>query len=128
VSGPLLDRIDLHVEVPRPAPEALANGPDGETSLIVASRSAAARERRFERSGRVNARLGVRDVARYCRLERTASELLQRAAKQLGLSARACHRCLKVARSIADLAGADQLEVAHVSEALSLRCPDHAPQ
>jgi len=127
VSGPVLDRIDLHIEVPRPAPEALASAPTGETSIAVASRVSAARLRQLERAGCLNARLGVREVTRHCALERAASELLQRAAKHLGLSARACHRCLKLARSIADIASADRIDVAHVSEALSLRSPDRPP-
>jgi magnesium chelatase family protein len=88
----------------------------------------AARVRQLERAGCLNARLSARDVARGCALDRAASDLFQHAARQLGLSARACHRCLKLARSIADLAGADRLDVTHVSEALSLRCPDRASQ
>jgi magnesium chelatase family protein len=128
VSGPLLDRIDLHVEVPRPSPDVLAGAPAGETSAVVASRVTAARARQLERAGCLNARLSARDVARWCALDRAASDLFQRAAAQLALSARACHRSLKLARSIADLAGAESLDVTHVSEALSLRCPDRTPQ
>jgi magnesium chelatase family protein len=127
VSGPLLDRIDLHVEVPRPAPEALAGAPTGETSAVVTARVGTARRRQLERARCLNARLTARELTRHCVLDRAASELLLRAAKQLGLSARACHRCLKLARSIADLAGIDRLDVTHVSEALSLRSPDHSP-
>jgi len=124
ISGPLLDRIDLHVEVPRPPPEALVGAPQGETSEIVAERVAAARARQLERAGCLNARLEPRELRRWCTIESTAAALLERAARQLGLSARACHRCIKLARSIADLAGAERLEIAHVSEALSLRCLD----
>jgi magnesium chelatase family protein len=124
VSGPLLDRIDLHVEVPRPPPEVLSAPPDGETSLAVAARVAAARSLQLERADKLNAQLGPRELARYCEMERAAAELLARAATQLGLSARSCHRCLKLARSIADLAGVVRIEVAHVGEALSLRCLD----
>jgi magnesium chelatase family protein len=124
VSGPLLDRIDMHLEVPRPPPEALAAAPSGEASAAVAERVTAARERQLARAGRLNAALGPREISRDCDAELAARELLSRAAAQLGLSARACHRCLKVARSIADLAGANRLGVAHVSEALSLRCLD----
>jgi magnesium chelatase family protein len=124
VSGPLLDRIDLHVEVPRPPPEVLAGEPAGDTSAAVAVRVGRARARQLARAGAVNAQLGPRELARHCVPERAARELLERAATQLGLSARACHRCLKVARTIADLADDDRLKVAHVSEALGLRCLD----
>jgi magnesium chelatase family protein len=124
VSGPLLDRIDLHVEVPRPLPADLAAPPDGEPSAVVAARVAIARALQLERAGCVNARLGPRELDRDCVPERAALRLLERAASQLGLSARACHRCLRLARSIADLAEAETIALTHVGEALSLRCLD----
>jgi magnesium chelatase family protein len=128
VSGPLLDRIDLHVEVPRPLPADLAAPADGETSASVAARVAGARSRQVERAGCLNACLGPREVGRDCVPEPAAQRLLAQAAAQLGLSARACHRCLKLARSIADLAGAERIGAGHVGEALSLRCLDRRGQ
>jgi magnesium chelatase family protein len=124
VSGPLLDRIDLHVQVPRPPPEVLAGEADGEPSAEVAERVARARGIQLARAGCLNARLGPRDLARHCVPERAAGTLLERAATQLGFSARACHRSLQVARTIADLAGDERLTITHVSEALGLRCLD----
>jgi magnesium chelatase family protein len=123
LSGPLLDRIDLHVEVPNIPIETLLrkDGTPGEGSTTVRSRVSAAHERQRQRCGRLNARLDHRAVDRHCSLAHSQSELLQRAAGRLGLSARAVHRVLKVALTIADLEGGETLRDEHLFEALSYR-------
>jgi magnesium chelatase family protein len=122
LSGPLLDRLDLHVEVPRVPPEVMRSATtEIETSAQVALRVLEARELQLSRQDATNARLTNRDVERYCRATRPAIALLERAATTFGLSARAYHRVLKVARTIADLGGVDQIGPEQVSEALSLR-------
>lgn len=122
VSGPLLDRIDLHVEVPRlPQQELLAHGGDGEPSPAVRERVCAARQRQRSRAGDANARLDSRGMRRDAALDAPCTALLEQAAQRLDLSARACHRIIRVARTIADLAGAAALERAHLAEAISYR-------
>jgi magnesium chelatase family protein len=122
VSGPLLDRIDLHVEVGRVALEEIAEGPQPESSADVAMRVAAAREHQQRRQARSNSRLAAgTDLAQACLVEPDALAVLGRAMRRLGLSARAYHRVLRVARTIADLAGSDGVRSAHVAEAISLR-------
>jgi len=128
VSGPLLDRIDLHVEVPAVTLGELRGG-SGERSEAVAARVAAAREVQLGRFGRgipspVNAVMGPETVHRSCPLDAAAQALLDAAFERLGLSARAVHRVLKVARTLADLAGADRLSAAHVAEAIQYRSLD----
>ena len=121
LSGPLLDRIDLQVEVlAAPAAELLAL-PEGETSATVAVRVAAARDRALQRQGEPNARLAAGDLDQHCALDDPAARFLRSAAESLGWSGRRLHRCLKVARTIADLAGSDTLHSAHVAEALQLQ-------
>jgi magnesium chelatase family protein len=121
ISGPLLDRIDLHVEAPRVSAEAIAGTQRTEGSAAVAERVAQARERQLQRQGRSNARLESPDVARAIVADATALCLLDRAMRGLALSARAYHRVLRVARTIADLAGCDEVADRHVAEAISLR-------
>ncbi|MEP7276684.1 MAG: YifB family Mg chelatase-like AAA ATPase, partial [Betaproteobacteria bacterium] len=125
VSGPLLDRLDLAIDVPSVAPEALASAsaaaPPGETSAQVRERVSDAQARQRERQGTWNARLTATDVAAHCRAHADAEKLLARAMARLSLSARAYHRILKVARTIADLAGGAPVDAAHVAEALQLR-------
>ncbi len=126
ISGPLLDRIDLHVEAPRVAREALRpDAPaDGEPSVAVAARVAAARERQLSRGKKPNSRLSTRDINRFCKPDAAGQQLLERAMEQLGLSARAYHRILKVARTIADLAASEEVLSVHVAEAVGYRVLD----
>ena len=124
LSGPLLDRIDLMLDVPSVSEAELAARSDGESSGRVRERVAAARERQQARQGKPNARLTPDEVETFCRPSAEASALLRRTMQQLGLSARAYHRILKVARSIADLActsGDALLSAAQVAEAVHYR-------
>jgi magnesium chelatase family protein len=129
LSGPLLDRIDIHVEVPAVPYRDLDGAAPGESSVETRRRVEAARARQRARLARgrartsapVNARLTGRQVARFCGLPRAGRELLRQAVDRLGLSARAHDRVLKVARTIADLAGADEIGVEHLAEALQYR-------
>jgi magnesium chelatase family protein len=118
LSGPLLDRIDLQVEVLAAPAATLMAAPEGETSAAVATRVAAARERQLQRQGEPNAMLDAARIDRFCAPDAAAVQLLRAAAERLGWSGRRLHRCLKVARSIADLAASDAITTAHVAEAL----------
>ncbi len=121
VSGPMLDRIDLHVTVPRPPRAALAGESQEEGSEQVRGRVVAARERQLARQGCANARLTARGIAEHCPLDAEASALLEQAGDAFGLSGRAIHRCIKVARTLADLAGCEHIDASHMAEALSYR-------
>jgi magnesium chelatase family protein len=121
LSGPLLDRIDLHVEVPALAPHELLRAPAGEPSAAVRERCVAARDRALARQGRPNQALQGAEVDQFARLEPSAATFLDHAAARLAWSARATHRVLKVARTIADLFGEDAVHVAHVAEAVQYR-------
>jgi magnesium chelatase family protein len=122
ISGPLLDRLDLHVEVPRIDPECFrTREADGETSGEVAARVHRARELQHARQGCCNARLNNAGIDRHCLPTREGQALLERAMQRFGLSARAYHRILKVGRTIADLAGEQHIGTQHVSEAITLR-------
>lgn len=121
LSGPLLDRIDLQVAVTSLPPEQLANVSPGESSQQVQARVTEAHERQIARAGKSNAHLSGRELDHQILLQEDASVLLQQAMKQLGLSPRSYHRILKVARTIADLAGEETVGVPAVSEALGLR-------
>jgi magnesium chelatase family protein len=125
LSGPLIDRLDLHVEVPRVPMEVLAvASTTAEASAVVAARVLRAREQQIARQGTLNSRLDNKAVERFCGATREAITLLNRATEMLGLSARAYHRILKVARTIADLAQAETIDVRQVGEALALRVLD----
>ncbi|WP_417596224.1 YifB family Mg chelatase-like AAA ATPase [Oceanospirillum sp.] len=121
LSGPLLDRIDLQVAVTSLPPEQLANVSPGESSQQVQARVTEAHQRQLDRSGKSNAQLTGRELDNQISLQDDASQLLQQAMEQLGLSPRSYHRILKVARTIADLAGEETVGVPAVSEALGLR-------
>ncbi|QKS28583.1 MAG: Competence protein ComM [Accumulibacter sp.] len=121
LSGPLLDRIDLQLEVPALPAEVLQQAPDGEASAVVRARVAAARERQMSRQGKANARLSPREIDQYCQPQAAATTLLKQAINRFGLSARAFHRLLRVARTIADLAGSGAIEAQHVAEAVQYR-------
>jgi magnesium chelatase family protein len=128
VSGPLLDRIDLHVEVPRPSPAQLMARGRSESSAAMRDRVAAARERQLRRYQDVpifcNGDLDAPMLRRYCRLDDAASALLEAATRRLGLSGRAHHRVLRLARTIADLDATEALDAPHVAEAVQYRCLD----
>ncbi|WP_192631784.1 YifB family Mg chelatase-like AAA ATPase [Lysobacter sp. OAE881] len=122
VSGPLLDRIDLHVEVARLPPAALRpDAPAGESTETVRARVVEARGRQHARAGKTNAVLDQPETAAACRLADADRLLLERAVDALQLSARSMHRIMRVARTIADLDGADVIGTAHLTEAISLR-------
>ena len=121
LSGPLLDRIDLQIEVPALPAEALQQAASGETSATVRARVMLARARQMARQDKPNARLSTREIDRHCQPAAAAAELLKTAVTRLNLSARAYHRVLKVARTIADLAGSERIEAPHVAEAVQYR-------
>lgn len=121
LSGPLLDRIDLQVEVPALPAASLVALPDGEPSAAVAHRVGLARERQWQRQGCLNAALEGDALDRHCALTEAPSQFLQTAASRLGWSARSFHRVLRVARSAADLAGDAEIGLAHLAEAIQYR-------
>ncbi len=121
LSGPLLDRIDLHVEVGALAAEELINTPPGESTASIRVRVATARDRAIARQGHTNQALEGKAIDEQCKLDDAAAKFLNTAAARLGWSGRSIHRCLKVARTIADLAGAAKVQVTHVAEAVQYR-------
>jgi len=128
VSGPLLDRIDIQVEVPGLRYQELATKDAGESSEVIRRRVNAARvlqHHRFEKTKlHSNAQMGTREIKRYCSVQDDAEKLLETAINKLGLSARAYSRVLKVGRTIADLAGAENIESSHIAEAIQYRSLD----
>ena len=124
ISGPLLDRIDIQVEVPAVPPEALSQRGGGETSEAIRSRVTHARERQLARQHKTNARLTTREVDSHCTPDPEGAALLGKAVSRLGLSARGFHRVLKVARTIADLDECSRVHASHVAEALRYRTLD----
>jgi magnesium chelatase family protein len=126
LSGPLIDRIDIHVEVSALPVEHLIERDNVplEHSVAVAARVAAAQQRQVSRQGKLNGRLGVAEVKTVCSLERESRALIGTAIARLGLSARAYHRILKLARTCADLAGEAKIRRVDVSEAVRLRALD----
>ena len=128
ISGPLLDRIDLHIEVPAVPYKDLANGEAGEPSVVIRERVTAARAMQHQRFGKskttCNARMNSRQIKAHCALGEAAQELLKMAMTELNLSARAHDRILKVARTIADLAHAESIDETHIGEAIQYRTLD----
>jgi len=125
ISGPLLDRLDLHVHVPRVGFRALHGSNDGgEASAVVAARVMRTRDLQMRRQGACNAVLNNAAVERYCTPNADGLAIVERAMQHLGLSARGYHRVLKVARTIADMSGQAQIEAMHITEALALRSLD----
>ena len=125
ISGPFLDRIDIFIEVPRLSKEELMGKPTGEPSAAIRERVVRAREVQAERFKGLNiytnAQMGVREIERFCRLTPGGEALLAGAVDRFGLSARAYHRVLKVARTIADLEGSTEIKEEHLAEAIQYR-------
>jgi magnesium chelatase family protein len=128
ISGPLLDRIDLHVDVPAVPVKELGKRSQGESSREIRERVISARQIQLERfagtNSRANGQMNLKQIQAHCELERAGQELLERAIDRLGLSARAYARILKVARTIADLKGEERIDSRHLAEAIGYRSLD----
>lgn len=128
ISGPLMDRIDIHVEVPAVPYKDLVGDPDAESSEVIGERVSIARARQFERFKRTkiycNAQMINRHIKKHCRIDNASCDLLESAIDKLGLSARAYNRILKIARTIADLDDASDISVNHIAEAVQYRSLD----
>ncbi len=128
VSGPLLDRIDIQIEVPGLRYQELASKDAGESSNVIRARVNQARQiqlQRFDKSKiHANAQMGAKELKRYCAVKEDADKLLETAINKLGLSARAYSRVLKVGRTIADLAGVENIDASHIAEAIQYRSLD----
>ncbi len=128
ISGPLMDRIDIHVEVPAVPYKDLMIETASEASLDIRQRVTAARAFQTQRFSRAkiysNAQMNNRQIKKYCAIDAASSQLLESAIEKLGLSARAYHRILKIARTIADLDGASAIKTEHISEAVQYRSLD----
>jgi magnesium chelatase family protein len=121
LSGPLLDRIDLHVEVPALTTDELLQAAPGEPTAAVRERSARARDFAMARQGCTNQSLQGTEIDAHIALDDTATQFIRKAAARLAWSARATHRALKVARTIADLDGSTQTRTEHIAEAVQYR-------
>jgi magnesium chelatase family protein len=126
ISGPLADRIDIKVEAPLPRESELLAAADGEGSAEIRARVAAAREAQIARQGKANALLGTQEIEAYCAIGAEGAGLVKQAMQRLSLSARAYHRVLRVARSIADLEAVSAIGAAHLAEAIQYRRMDAA--
>lgn len=123
ISGPLLDRIDIQISVPALTEDELMRAVPGEASAAIRTRVDAARARQMHRQGKPNAALGTQEIDALCTLDAAGEALLKQAIARLNLSARAYHRILRLARSIADLAGSAPILTAHIAEAIQYRRP-----
>jgi magnesium chelatase family protein len=121
ISGPLMDRIDIQIEVPAVAENDLTDSRWGEPSAKVRERTTRARDIQLQRQGKPNAGLGVEETERYCITDAEGEKLVRSALTRLGLSARAYHRVLRLGRTIADLAGSAKLGSQHLGEAIQYR-------
>lgn len=121
ISGPLLDRIDLHIEVPALKEEDLINASVSEHSQAIRARVEKARAKQIHRQGKPNNLLGTKEIEQFCVTDEAGMQLLKQAISRLSLSARAYHRILKVARTIADMAGDDEIKPVHIAEAVQYR-------
>jgi magnesium chelatase family protein len=121
VSGPLADRIDIKLEVPAPLESELLAPAAAESSESIRARVERARRAQLERQSKANALLGTREIDRHCATDRDGDQLLRHALARLLLSARAYHRVLRIARSIADLAGRSTIAAEHIAEAIQYR-------
>ena len=121
ISGPLLDRIDLQIEVPALPEAELTAAANGEASDVIRSRVESARQRQLKRQNQPNAQLSTKEIEAFCTTDAAGEALLKQAIAKLDLSARAYHRILKVARTIADIAGSDAIHAAHIAEAVQYR-------
>jgi len=132
ISGPLLDRIDIQIEVPRVQFSELQSEREEEESLTVRKRVEKARQiqlKRFQNTNIfTNASMTRKEITKYCKLDQESKKLLKDAFNRLGLSARAHDRVLKVARTIADLEGSENIELNHLAEAIQYRALDRLPQ
>lgn len=124
ISGPLLDRIDMHIEVPALKEDEMTSAANAENSDAIRERVEAARERQLQRQGKANFALGSLEIDEFCQTDDAGLMLLKTAISRLNLSARAYHRILKVARTIADVAGESAIKSTHVAEAVQYRRGD----
>jgi magnesium chelatase family protein len=124
ISGPLLDRIDIHVEVPSVKYKEMAGEATGEHSDKIRARVESARATQRERFGHTNARIAPKEIKQFCALDEECQQLLKMAMTELNLSARAYDRILKVSRTIADLDRSAQIQSQHISEAIQYRTLD----
>ena len=127
ISGPLLDRIDIQIEVPALTESDLTKHADGESSSAVHARVEIAYRRQLARQNKPNSQLTTKEIDRLCKPDETGENLLKQAISRLSLSARAYHRILKLARTIADLAGQDNITSAYIGEAIQYRRWDRSP-
>ena len=127
LSGPLMDRIDLHIEVPALPHDELLGAPAGESTDSIRARCTAARERALVRQGKSNMALQGQELEQFVLLDAEAAKFLNVAAARLGWSARATHRALKVARTIADMAGSETTQITHLAEAMQYRRATRSP-